>query len=514
MTGPPSAGDPTPERFDLLVIGGGINGAGIARDAVGRGFSVCLIEQADLGAATSSASTKLIHGGLRYLEYGELRLVRESLIERGRLLALAPHLIRPLEFVLPHVPQMRERWKIRLALALYDRLGGDRRLPASRALDLRRDARGAPLRAEFAHGFSYCDCRVDDSRLVVTNALDAAARGARILPRTRLLGASPGAGGWAVELLEVASGRRLRLQARVLVNAAGPWVDAVRETLSLRGAQPARLIRGSHIVVPRLFAGEQAYLLQSPDRRVLFAIPYEERFTLIGTTDVPFSGDPWQARASAEEIAYLCEGVSRFFTRAVVPQEVVWSYSGVRSLKDDAHTEASAVTRDYALELQGPPGAPALAVIGGKITTYRRLAEAALERLAPCLGASRPWTGSVPLPGGALPGPSFAAYLEETERRWGFLPATLRTRLARAYGTRMERVLGAARSLEDLGEDFGAHLTAAEVDYLRSEEWARSAEDILWRRSKLGLHVPAGTGERLDAYLEGRTTAAHARVRG
>ncbi len=501
--------------LDLLVVGGGINGAGIARDAAGRGLRVGLIEQSDLAAFTSSASTKLIHGGLRYLEYGEVRLVREALSERERLLAIAPHIVRPVRFVLPHAPQLRPRWEIRLGLLLYDHLGGRKRLAPSRAIRLDREPAGEPLKPGFTHGFVYSDCRVDDSRLVALNALDAAERGAVILTRTQLESATAERDGWHAECVDVPSGRRLHLRATALVNASGCWIEAVRRAAGLPGEDRIRLVKGSHIVVPSLSRVEEAYLLQNPDRRVVFAIPYEERFTLIGTTDEPFAGDLRDVRAAAAEIEYLCESVNRYFRRAVRPADAVWRYAGVRALHDDHATRAQAVTRDYDLELERSPAGPALlSVIGGKLSTYRSLAEAALEKLHPFLGGSAgSWSGAAALPGGDLPGGDFEAFLAGALRRWPHLPPAVVRRMAHAYGTRMERILGRAASLDALGEHFGAGLTAAEVDYLASHEWAVSCEDLLWRRSKLGLHLPPGAAERLDGYLLSRTRGARARTR-
>lgn len=491
---------------DLLVVGGGINGAGIARDAAGRGLSVCLVEQADLASFTSSASTKLIHGGLRYLEYREFRLVREALAERERLLAIAPHLIRPLRFVLPHAAGLRPRWQIRLGLLVYDHVGGRKRLPASTPLDLAHDASGAPLKPQFTRGFEYSDCRVDDSRLVVANALDAASRGASILTRTRLSRAHAGPEGWQAECVDLRTGGSFEVRARAIVNATGAWVNAMRRFAGLQAAEQMRLIQGSHIVVPRLFDGAQAYILQNPDRRVVFAIPFEERFTLIGTTDVPYTGDLQSVRASPAEITYLCASVNRYFRRASDPSEVVWSYSGVRALRDDQASEAAAVTRDYELDLEhAEGGAPLLSVIGGKITTFRRLAEAALAKLQPLIGGSTArWTATAPLPGGALPNADLESFVGDAERRWPSLPAPLLARLARSYGTRMELILGHAATLGELGESFGGDLTAAEVDYLVAHEWARTADDILWRRSKLGLLVSREGAARLEDHLLAR----------
>lgn len=497
-----------PKPFDLLVIGGGINGTGIARDAVGRGLRVCLVEEGDLAACTSSASTKLVHGGLRYLEYGEFRLVRESLTERERLLAIAPHIVRPLRLVLPHSPQQRPRWMIRLGLLAYDYLGGRKRLPPSDSVRLADDPAGAALQDSFTHAFSYSDCTVDDSRLVVLNALDAAERGATILTRTRLSAATPADDGWLAECSDTLSGRTLQVRARALVNAAAAWVNTVRSSVKLPGAQPLRLVQGSHIVVPRLFEGEHAFLLQNPDRRVVFAIPYEAGYTLIGTTDIPFAGDPHDIRISPEEISYLCDSVSRYFKHQVTPREVVWSFSGVRALFDDQAADAAAVTRDYVLKLEhAAANSPILSIIGGKITTYRKLAQTVLAQLHPLIGGSRTsWTDRRPLPGGDLPNGDLPAFVRAARRRWPFLPAATASRLASAYGTRIERILGAATSLEMLGQRFGADLTAAEVDYLVRAEWALSTEDILWRRSKRGLALSAAQTRELERYLQQSVT--------
>jgi glycerol-3-phosphate dehydrogenase len=497
-------------EVDLLVVGGGVNGAGIARDAAGRGLRVCLIEQRDLASATSSASTKLIHGGLRYLEYGELGLVREALKERERLLAIAPHIVRPLRFVLPHAPGLRPRWEIRLALLAYDHLGGRRRLAPTRSLYLARDPAGEALQPRYERGFAYSDCRVDDSRLVVLNTLDAFERGARILTHTRLESARAGPQGWLAECTDLRAGHRVGIHARALVNASGCWVESVRRAVGLPDDDRLRLVKGSHIVVPRLYDGEQAYLLQNPDRRVVFAIPYEGRLTLIGTTDVPYDGELADVRICDAEIDYLCESVNRYFMRRITASDVVWHYSGVRALHNEGASSAQSATREYDLELERPGGAaPLVTVIGGKISTYRSLAEAALRKLEPLVGALRaPWTDRAPLPGGDLPGGSLERFLEDALRRWPFLPRPLASRLAHAYGTRMERLLGRAADLDALGAHFGGGLTAAEVDYLRAHEWAVTAEDILWRRSKLGLHVPADAAATLARHLEASSARA------
>jgi len=492
------------ERVDLLVIGGGINGAGIARDAAGRGLKVVLVEQSDLASATSSASTKLIHGGLRYLEYGEFRLVREALIERERLLGLAPHIIWPLRFVLPHPPGLRPAWMIRLGLFLYDHLGGRQRLPKSHAVDLTRDARGAGLDPSITRGYVYSDCWVEDARLVVLNARDAAEHGAEILTRTRFVSAEKAGDYWVATIENVVDGSRRHIEAPIMVNAAGPWVgDVLRERLGDPNGKSPRLVKGSHIIVPKLFEGDHAYILQNPDKRIVFAIPYEGKFTLVGTTDIPYTADPGQVAIDQDETAYLAETVSRYFKKKVTPADVVWTYSGVRPLYDDAAANASAVTRDYVLDVQGAKGEPVLlSIFGGKITTSRRLAEHALEKLEPFFAKpTKPWTATAPLPGGDLPDSDFAAFLAGLQRAKPWLPADLARRLARAYGSRVDRILGTATDMAGLGQDFGGGLTQAEVVYLRDQEWARTAEDVLWRRSKLGLHVPPGTREALKLFL-------------
>ncbi len=480
--------------YDLLIIGGGINGAGIARDAAGRGLSVCLVEQDDLAGHTSAASTKLIHGGLRYLEYYEFRLVREALAERERLLAIAPHIVWPMRFVLPLGAGMRPAWMIRAGLFLYDHIGGKRSLPGSRAVRLDAGGFGAGLARQGGRAFAYSDCWVEDSRLVVLNAVDAAERGASIRTRTRLVSAHRQDGVWWAVLASKETEEAV--QARMVVNAAGPWVGQVLAgALGQNAAAHTRLVKGSHIVVKRLYEGEHAYLLQNPDRRVIFVIPYEGAFSLIGTTDLPWDEDARHVEISPGETAYLCDAVTRWTARPVTPADVVWSYSGVRPLHDDGAQSASAVTRDYVLELDAPAAAaPALSIYGGKITTYRRLAEAALARLG-VGGAS--WTGTAPLPGGDLPKADFPHFVADLRAAYPFLPADLAHRLARAYGTRVSAMLGTAKSLSGLGDDLGGGLTQAEVAYLRDREFARTAEDVLWRRSKLGLHVPAGTQARL-----------------
>jgi len=482
-----------PADFDLLVVGGGINGAGIARDAAGRGLRVCLVEQHDLAAHTSSASTKLIHGGLRYLEQGELRLVRESLAERERLLAIAPHIIRPLRFVLPYVDGLRPRWLLRLGLFIYDHAGGRERLQASTATPITGTALGEVLRPELRDGFEYSDCWVEDSRLVVLNAMDAAARGASVRTQTQLMDAREEGRLWHVTCRD-AGGRTSALTARALVNATGAWVNEVLKRLAVTPRQRLRLVKGSHLVLRRIYPGDQACLLQSPDRRVIFMIPFEQQYTLVGTTDVPYEGDPGAPGVDAAEQQYLLDAINRFLRRPVGPADIVSRYSGVRPLFDDGNsTSAQQVSRDYHLELQqGPTGAPVLTVYGGKITTYRRLAEHALERLGSTLDVpGDSWTATEPLPGGDLPGADLASFTSHCREHWPLLPRSLVDRMARTYGTRMAQLVGGARQLSELGRDYGAGLTAAEIRYLVENEWARSAEDILLRRTRLGLQFPA-----------------------
>jgi len=496
--------------YGLAIIGGGVNGCGIARDAAGRGLSVVLCEQGDFAGATSSASTKLIHGGLRYLEHYEFRLVREALMEREVLWAIAPHIIRPLRFVLPHHKGLRPAWMLRLGLFLYDHLGGRRKLPATRTLDLAHDPAGIPLREGYHRAFEYSDCWVEDSRLVVLNALDAAERGADIRSRCKVVGASPAADHWSVEVEQ--DGARRTIRARVLVNAAGPWVHQVlAQVLRVNTPANVRLVQGSHIVVPRLFEHDRAYIFQNADGRIVFAIPYEQDFTLIGTTDRDFGTVPAKPVASPEEIAYLCAAASEYFRAPVTPDQVVWTYSGVRPLYDDGASKAQEATRDYVLDLeQGEGRPPLLSVFGGKITTYRRLAEHALQKLVPFLPAAAgpSWTGREPLPGGDFDVHDQPRIVAQLKRAHPWLDDRLARRLVTAYGTRALRLLDGARGPADLGRVFGADLTEAEVLYLMREEWARCADDILWRRSKLGLRMTAEQAEALDAWMRGSTPHA------
>jgi glycerol-3-phosphate dehydrogenase len=490
--------------FDLAIVGGGINGAGIARDAAGRGLRVVLVEQNDLASGTSSASTKLIHGGLRYLEHGWFRLVREALAEREVLLRMAPHLIRPMRFVLPLEPGLRPRWLMRFGLFIYDHLGGRKILPATRSIDLTRDTLGTPLKPRYRYGLEYSDCQTDDSRLVVLNARDAHERGALIRTRTRCIGAERGE---VWRLMLDAAGRRDSVTARVLVNAAGPWAGIFNASI-LHQPPPAglRLDKGSHIVVPRLFEHDRGYIFPARDKRVVFALPFEREFTLVGTTDCSFSGDPATAAPTAQEISYLCGVVNEHFRTAISPADVVWSFAGVRSLYDDGSSKPAETPqdtrRDYALALADAPGAaPLLTVYGGKITTYRRLAEAALDRFAPVFGRRPAWTAKAPLPGGNFAVDGAGLLVSETRNSWPFLSEPHARRLVSAYGTRVGRILGLAKSLDDLGPTLGADLTAAEVRYLMEQEWAQTADDVLWRRSKLGLRIARAERERLTEFM-------------
>ncbi|NUT01814.1 MAG: glycerol-3-phosphate dehydrogenase [Sphingomonas sp.] len=491
-------------EFDLLVVGGGINGVGIARDAAGRGLSVLLVEKDDLAAHTSSASSKLVHGGLRYLEHYDLKLVRESLVERERLLRAAPHIVRPLEFVLPLSHSPRPAWLIRAGLILYDHLGRRKLLPSSRVIRLDRDPAGQGLRPSKPKAFAYWDCTVQDSRLVVLNAIDAAERGAKIETRTELTAARRQGGHWIADL----RGRNgdWTVTAKVLVNAAGPWVSSLLDRLSgVKRRHPVRLVKGSHIVLPRLYPGDHAFLLQTPEGRVVFAIPFERDLTLVGTTDVDWDGPPPDRPAASDaELDYLLAIVRRTFTASVSSDDIVWSYSGVRALLDDGASDPSKVTRDYCLDLDTSEGAATLLnIIGGKITTYRRLAEKAVGQLAPFLpGSGAAWTDGALLPGGDIPDSDPEAYGCVLAKAYASLPPELLCRLASSYGTRAVRLLSGG-----LGEDLGSGLFASEVDYLVENEWARTAEDVLFRRTKLGLRASRQDVTRLEAYLSSRASA-------
>jgi glycerol-3-phosphate dehydrogenase len=478
-------------QFDLIVVGGGVNGAGIARDAAGRGLSVLLCEKDDLAQGTSSRSGKLVHGGLRYLEYYEFRLVREALIEREVLLRAAPHIIWPMRFVLPHSPEQRSAWMIRAGLFLYDHLGGRKILPPTRSLDLAKAPEGEPLRKTFSRAFEYSDCWVDDARLVVLNALDVRKRGGTVLTRTPLTSARRVADTWRVDLRSARDGSTLQATGKILVNAAGPWVEDVLHRAGRNGATRVRLVKGSHIVTHKFWNGDQAYLLQSSDKRVIFVNPYEGDLALIGTTDIPFEGQAEDVRIERSEVEYLLSVVDRYFTGTPKIGEVVDSFSGVRPLFDDKSANPSAVTRDYVFDVEASPGqAPMLSVFGGKITTYRRLAEHALEKLSPYLPQmSGAWTECAALPGGDLPGADFSFFLKELRQRYPWLPQDVARGYARRYGTRVESLLNGAKSISDLGRSFGGTLYEREALFLAEEEWATDAEDILERRTKHALHL-------------------------
>tara|TARA_A100001391_G_scaffold130111_8_gene89500 strand:- start:1540 stop:3063 length:1524 start_codon:yes stop_codon:yes gene_type:complete len=492
--------------YDVLVVGGGINGVAVARDAAGRGARTLLVEQDDLGAHTSSASTKLIHGGLRYLEQYEFRLVAKALAERERLMRAAPHLIRPLQFVLPHDRTMRPAWMMRVGLFLYDRIGGNSSLPSSQAVNLQGNAFGAPLAPHVRRAFTYSDCWGDDSRLVIANARDAADHGAEIMPRTRCLSAKQGQVGWTVTI-QSEEGASEIVQAKVLVNATGSWAaDFLPQRAGIETTSALRLIKGSHIVTRRLFDGDHAYILQNPDKRIIFAIPYEDDFTLIGTTDVDWQGDPSKVEIGPEEVEYLCQSFNRWFASKIGPQDVIWSYAGLRPLYDDATSSASEISRDYVLSLDGGDGlAPVLTIYGGKITTHRALAEEVMNTLGGILPSlADGWTREAPMPGGDLGEGGLPGLIDELGRKASFLDPATRRRLAQSYGSKVWSILNGAQSLADLGEVFGAGFTEAEAEYLIGHEWARSAEDILWRRSKLGLHLDAAATARFEVWLRER----------
>jgi len=492
---------------DIFIIGGGINGCGIARDAAGRGYSVFLAEAADLASGTSSGSTKLIHGGLRYLEYYEFRLVREALIEREVLWRNAPHIVHPMRFVLPHHEGLRPAWLLRLGLFLYDHIGGRKLLPKTRTLDMRRDPAGRPLKAGYSRAFEYSDCRVDDARLVVLNARDAADRGAGIATRTRAIAARREGDLWRVEVEDAATRARRTVRARLLVNAAGPWIDHVLTgTLGRAGTHNVRLVQGSHIVVRRKYADPRAYFFQNADGRIVFAIPYEDDFTLIGTTDRDYEGDPRNVAITDAETDYLCAAASEYFAEPVRREDIVWTYSAVRPLYDDGASKAQEATRDYVLKLDGAAGEPPLLnVFGGKITTYRKLAEHAVEKIGAALGRKAPgWTADAPLPGGEFPAEAFEAEAARLAADYAFLAPGHARRLLRLYGTRARVILGNARSPADLGRHFGADLYEAELRYLIDREWALTVEDVLWRRTKLGLRLGAGETEAVAAFMRSR----------
>ncbi|QJR12304.1 D-erythritol 1-phosphate dehydrogenase [Usitatibacter rugosus] len=489
---------------DLLIIGGGINGAGIARDAAGRGLAVTMVEQGDLASSTSSGSSKLIHGGLRYLEQYEFRLVREALQEREVLLRLAPHIIRPLLFVLPHDASMRPAWMIRIGMWLYDHIGGKITLPGSVRVKFPHIEYSAGLKPDFRSGFVYSDCRVDDSRLTVLNALGARDKGAEILTRTRFVEAKRSGGLWEATIEDVATGERRPVRAKALVNAAGPWVANVLEAIpDDRITAKVRLVKGSHIVVPQVHTRGHAYILQNADDRVVFVIPYEGKYSLVGTTDVAVDTIGEAAEISEAETQYLLEAANRFLAKPLAKSDIVWSYAGVRPLYDDGSENPSQVTRDYVLKVDHEGGrAPLLSIFGGKITTYRRLAEEAMEKLQPFFpGLKGAWTATEPLPGGDVR--HFNAFRDKMQGDYPSLPRDLLEGIVRRHGSRTPQVVGEAATMESLGTHFGAGLTQAEVDYLKREEWARTAEDVLWRRTKAGLHMDAAQREAVARYLGG-----------
>lgn len=487
--------------YDLFIIGGGVNGCGIARDASGRGLSVFLAEQNDLASGTSSASTKLIHGGLRYLEHYEFRLVREALIEREVLLNAAPHIIWPLRFILPHHAGLRPRWMIRLGLFMYDHLGGRKILPPTRSVDFRNDVTGQPIKDEFVHGYEYSDCWVEDARLVVLMARDAAAKGAIIRTRTKVSHARRVESGWEIAIAG-ADGKEELITAKVLVNSAGPWVsDVLAKVVGRNDPDKIRMVKGSHLVVDRLYKHDRCYIFQNGDGRICFAIPYETNFTLIGTTDEDHKGDPGKPEISESETDYLLASVSEYFKLPVTRDMVRWSYSGIRPLYDDGASKAQEATRDYVLKLDHPAGqAPMISVFGGKITTSRRLAESVLEKLAPFFPkAKAPWTARASLPGG-MAYADVQKYIAEQQKTFSFLKPQNVLRLFRAYGTDMQEILKGARFASDLGKSFGP-LSEREIEYLRKNEWVQTADDILWRRSKLGLHMNPEEIQALRNYM-------------
>lgn len=540
-TGTTPANDPlsdplqdTANPVDIFIVGGGINGCGIARDAAGRGLTVALAEKDDLAAATSSASTKLFHGGLRYLEQFEFRLVRESLRERETLLTAMPHISWPLRFVMPYHGDMRfastaalarllkwtmpwlngrrPAWLLRLGLFIYDHLGGRKILPGTESIALAHDPRGAPLQARFAKGFEYSDCWVEDSRLVVLNARDARRRGATIMTRTKVIGATVKSGLWHITLEDTMSGHRSQICAKTMINAAGPWVASLANTVTSQPTQAKlRLVRGSHIITKQLYTHDRAYFLQGTDGRIIFTIPYEQDYTLIGTTDVAHADAAEPPVCSPEEEEYLLTFVSRYFAKPVSQDDIVARFSGVRPLYDDGANSASTTTRDYVLQLDNTAGAPMLNIFGGKITTFRKLAESVLQEIAAFHpDAGTPWTAGVALPGGDFPVDGYDDLLASFSRRYPFLaPAVLR-RLLRTYGTEVPAVLGDAQTLAALGDHFGAGIYAAELQWSQAHEFTQTAEDFLWRRTKLGLRVTADQQQAIAHYFNAATAPSHA----
>ena len=490
--------------YDLVVIGGGVNGAGIARDASGRGLKVLLCEKDDLAQHTSSASTKLVHGGLRYLEHYDFMLVRHALGEREVLLRAAPHIIWPLRFILPHHKALRPRWLIRLGLFIYDNLGGRKLLPRSNGVDLKKHVAGKALKNEFVSGFEYSDCWVQDARLVALTVMDAAERGCTVRVRTECTDIIRGDGQWTVNLQDHLTGKAESVNARAVVNASGPWVE---KTLNMDEEHDSRLsvrlVKGSHVVVPKLFEHPYTYIFQNADNRIIFAVPYENDFTLLGTTDVEIHAEPGTEQIEDSEIDYICNSASEYFEQPISPEQVVWTYTGVRPLYDDASDNASKVTRDYKLDLDTRKGAPILSVYGGKITTFRKLSEQAVDMLKPELGFSEgAWTAPTSLPGGDIPNADFDSFLAQCRKNHPWMDDALLCDYARNYGTRINVVIGSATAMDQLGHHFDGPLYQAEVDYLMTHEWARSSADILWRRSKKGLHTVKGTEQVLQAWID------------
>ena len=499
-----------PGMIDLFVIGGGINGAGIARDAAGRGLSVVLCEKDDLAQGTSSRSGKLVHGGLRYLEYYEFRLVREALIEREVLLNAAPHIIWPMRFVLPHSPQDRPAWLVRLGLFLYDHLGGRKKLPGTRTLDLRRDPEGAAILDQYTRGFEYSDCWVDDARLVVLNAVDAAERGAEVLTRSAATSARRENGAWTITTRNETTGETRRFRARCIVNCAGPWVsDVIGRVAGSNSARNVRLVKGSHIIVPKWWTGSNAYLVQNHDKRVIFINPYEGDKALIGTTDISYEGRAEDVQADESEIEYLLAAVNRYFKEKLRRSDVLHSFSGVRPLFDDGKGNPSAVTRDYVFDLDETGGAPLLNVFGGKITTFRELAERGMHRLTgifPKMGGD--WTEKAPLPGGEMPNADYESFANSLRDAYPWMPRPLVQHYGRLYGARTKDVVKGAQSLADLGRHFGGQLYEAEARYLVAKEWAQRPDDILYRRTKHYLHLTEAERAAFADWFEDARLAA------
>lgn len=505
-----------PQRIaDLLIIGGGINGTAIARDAAGRGLSVILCESQDLAEGTSSKSSKLIHGGLRYLEYLEFRLVREALAEREILMRTGPHVVWPQEFILPHTADLRPAWFVRLGLFIYDHLGGRRSLPGCRGVDLSRESVGDPIRATFKRAFSYWDCRSDDSRIVALNAVAARESGAEILTRTAYVSSKFQDGVWRITLRNQRTALEHEVHARIIVNAAGPWANGVlRKLYDVKVKESVRNVKGSHIVLPKIYEGDHAYFLQHHDKRILFVIPYERDFTLVGNTDVAFDGDPTAVEISPEEAEYMCSICSRYFKKRVDPADIVWTWSGLRPLFDDGQDNISAITRDYALRTyRTREGGPILSIFGGKITTGRQLAESAMKELRkffPSIGPS--WTHNTPFPGGDVPGNDFDGFVQRVIEQYPSLPSTLVQDYVRRYGTRALSVLRSVKDVRGLGRSFGGGLYEREVRYLMQEEFALTADDILWRRTKLGLRVPKEGAQQLEAWIRSRTDSTEKKI--